>query len=460
LINNLKPLSFDEVKGSWHGKLSANGKEILVIFNFNTIGDDELFCNINIPEQGVTTAYCEEVTFKDGLLRGSLKPFEASFAGHIDKDGSIIGCWRQNGKIFPLHLIRNNDFPTPYRSQVPLKPYPYEEIMVTYKNEKANITLTGTLTLPFNEGPFPAVMLLPGSDLYDRNYTYQSHSPFLILADYLTTKGIATLRIDSRGVGGSTGEPILPSLTDLADDAKCGINYLSQCTKIDAQKIGIIGHSGGAIVADIVATSSPQKVAFIIRLAGPGISSQEILCQQVRGLFTPIFEKVEIECRIKEKLGQIFDIIVGEKENNQAIDKINQIINEMEPSDLSLNMGEQEFRNVKLSLLSIFCDLAKISWARSFLLHNCQEVIKRIHCPVLALNGECDRQVSSKENLNVIALSLSEGQNKFFKVLEMPKLNHMFQTDYSGGQKNYGEIEETISYSVLKIIADWIVTLT
>jgi hypothetical protein len=78
---------------------------------------------------------------------------------------------------------------------------------------------------------------------------------------------------------------------------------------------------------------------------------------------------------------------------------------------------------------------------------------------VLALNGADDRQVSSKENLCAISLALSEGQNKCFKVLELPAFNHMFQSDNSGGQKSYGEIEETISYSVLKIIADWILSL-
>lgn len=457
LVNNSKLYNFNEIKGYWQGKLPSNGKEIIIIFNFSRLDEDELLCSISIPEQGLTTAYCEEVTFKDGLLRGILKPFEASFAGHIDKDGSIVGCWRQNGNIFPLHLVvQNNNFPTPHRSQVPLKPYPYEEIQVVYENGRTNLTLTGTLTIPFNEGPFPVAILLPGSGLYDRDYTYQSHTPFLILADYLTTKGIATLRIDSRGIGGSTGDPILPTLEDLADDIKCGINHLNMCTKIDPKKIGIIGHSGGAIVADIVATS--QNIAFIIRLAGPGISSQKILHRQVREVCTTTLEEDEIEYLLKEHLEKIFKTIVDEKEDNQTISKIKQIINEIDALHLPLNAKKQDVENIKLGLSSIFCDFTKISWTRSFLLHNCQDVIKQIHCPVLALNGEYDRQVSSKENLNAITLALSKGQNKCYEVLEMPHLNHMFQTDYSGGKKNYGEIEETIAYSVLKIIADWIIT--
>jgi hypothetical protein len=337
MINNLTLCGFSEITGSWQGKLTQKGAELLLIFNFSIINEDELLCCINIPEQNITSAYCEEVTLKDGLLRGNLKPFDASFVGHIDRDGSIVGCWRQNDNTFPLVLVKNNDYPTPYRPQTPLKPYPYKEIPLTYKNEKAKITLTGTLTMPFIGEFFPIVILLPGSDVYDRNYAYQSHFPFLVLADYLTTKGIATLRMDSRGVGESTGEPILPTLMDLADDVQCGIHYLlNNCPKIDAQKIGIIGHSGGAIVADIVA-SSHQNIAFIVRLAGPGISSREIFCQQVMGLFPSIFKKGEIEYYLREHLEKIFNAIVAEKENDRAIDRIRQIIDEMDLSFLPLN---------------------------------------------------------------------------------------------------------------------------
>ena len=108
------------------------------------------------------------------------------------------------------------------RPQNPVKPYPYREEEVSYSNPAAKIQLAATLTIPPGKGPFPAVLLMSGSGPHDRDESIAGHKPFLVLADYLTRKGIVVLRADKRGVGKSTGDYSKAVMADFASDARSG----------------------------------------------------------------------------------------------------------------------------------------------------------------------------------------------------------------------------------------------
>ena len=105
------------------------------------------------------------------------------------------------------------------------------------------------------------------------------HKPFLVLADYLTRKGLAVLRADDRGVGKSTGRYAAATTADFATDAEAGLKYLKTRREVDPHKIGMIGHSEGGIVAPIVAVRDPEDVAFIVMMASPGLRGDDILCE-------------------------------------------------------------------------------------------------------------------------------------------------------------------------------------
>jgi hypothetical protein len=123
--------------------------------------------------------------------------YEATLA----EDGtSMTGKWKQGGAELPLTLKRVKKVAEPKRPQEPMKPYPYREEEVTYENKAGGSRLAGTLTLPRGSGPFPATLLITGSGSQDRDETVMGHRPFLILADALTRRGIAVLRVDDRGV--------------------------------------------------------------------------------------------------------------------------------------------------------------------------------------------------------------------------------------------------------------------
>jgi fermentation-respiration switch protein FrsA (DUF1100 family) len=98
------------------------------------------------------------------------------------------------------------------------------------------------------------------------------------------------------------------------------------------------------------------------------------------------------------------------------------------------------------------------AWYRFFMGYDPQLDIRKVTCPVLALNGEKDRQVVTK--LNVPALRRALPSNKLNTVKTYPDLNHLFQHCKTGMATEYGEIEETISAEALKDIADWILRIT
>src|SRR5215813_14211697 len=152
------------------------------------------------------------------------------------------------------------------RPQEPKKPYPYDEEEVGYENKRDGVRLAGTLTLPRGKSSFPAVILITGSGPQNRNEELLGHKPFLVIADYLTRQGIAVLRVDDRGVGGSTGSNANSTSENFAADVLAGIEFLKGHKGINPKQIGLTGHSEGGLIAPMVAAQS-NDVAFIVLLA-------------------------------------------------------------------------------------------------------------------------------------------------------------------------------------------------
>ena len=191
----------------------------------------------------------------------------------------ISGTFKQGVGATPMIFKRVAEAPKLNRPQDPKKPYPYDEQEVSYRNEKDNIKISGTLTLPRGGGPYPAVLLITGSGSQDRNETIAGHRPFLVLADHLTRNGIAVLRVDDRGMGGTDIGSLSATSENFAEDVLAGVNFLKQRKEIDPKMIGLIGHSEGGMIAPMVAARS-NDVAFIVLLAGPGQRGEDIIYTQ------------------------------------------------------------------------------------------------------------------------------------------------------------------------------------
>ena len=127
------------------------------------------------------------------------------------------------------------------------------------------------------------VILISGSGQQDRNETIFGHKPFLVLADYLTRRGIAVLRMDDRGIGGTTGNPALATSEDSAGDVLAAVAFLKTYASTNRSRVGLIGHSEGGLIAPMVATRS-KDVAFEVLLAGTGVTGEQILYEQAATL--------------------------------------------------------------------------------------------------------------------------------------------------------------------------------
>ena len=162
--------------------------------------------------------------------------------------------------------------------QAPATP-PYQEEEVTFTN--GDVKLAGTLTVPAGK-PHAAVILLTGSGAQNRDEELLGFRPFRVIADHLATDGLAVLRYDDRGVGGSTGSVLASTTHDFARDALAGIRLLK--TRLGGSTpVGLLGHSEGALAAAIAAAET-RDVAFVVWMAGPGERGDAVLRRQAEDL--------------------------------------------------------------------------------------------------------------------------------------------------------------------------------
>ena len=348
------------------------------------------------------------------------------YEGTLNTEGSQIdGRWMQGRASLALMLRR-------IKPQEPERPYPYLDEEVTYRNAQDAVTLAGTLTLPPTGGPFPAVILITGSGQEDRDESLFGHRPFLVLADHLTRRGIAVLRVDDRGVGGSIGDVSQATSEDFARDVLAGVEYLKTRREIDPRRIGLIGHSEGGIIAPLAAVDS-NDVAFIILMAGPGVPGDLLLEGQIAALMKADGASQAAIDAVLQEQRRVIGIIKSETDPNRA---------------------QESLRNAGYSEAQVQAWTTK--WFYFFVTHDPRETLRQIPCPVLAINGSLDLQVLASVNLPAIEQALREGGNPDFTVKELPRLNHLFQTAQTGNLGEYAMIEETMSPVALETMATWI----
>lgn len=441
------------IEGIWQGKLKIPGIELTIVFKISENPDGTLTATMDSPDQGATGIPVEEVIFIDNTLRLEVKSAGGVFEGKVSEDFLVIeGEWKQSGQTLPLTLKRVDKAVEILRPQVPKKPYPYIEKKVAYTNLKAGVKLVGILTLPSDKGVFPAVLLITGSGPQDRDETIYGHHPFLVLADYLTRQGIAVLRVDDRGVGESTGDFSQATSEDFASDVLAGVEYLKTCKEIDPKKIGLLGHSEGGLIAPIVAVKSPD-VAFIVLMAGPGLTGEEILYLQGALISRAMGVSEEDIIKKRQFNEKIFSVLIEEEDSEIAEERLRQMFEE----DWE-KMSDEEKEQIGDSEVFLEAQLQNLlsPWLKFFLTYDPKPTLSKVKCPVLAINGEKDLQVPPKENLSAIEEILKAGGNQSYTIKELPGLNHLFQTAQTGLPAEYVKIEETISPVALKIVGDWI----
>jgi len=184
------------VEGNWLGTLEAGGAKLRIALKIQK-AENGYTAKFDSVDQGAYDLPIDSIVLDGNKLTFSAAKFGVDYVGTLNEAGDeITGTFNQGPNSFPLVFKRTTEAAKLNRPQDPKKPYPYDEVEVSYRNEKDNIKIAGTLTVPRGGGPYPAVLLITGSGSQDRNETIAGHRPFLVLADHLTRNGIAVLRVD------------------------------------------------------------------------------------------------------------------------------------------------------------------------------------------------------------------------------------------------------------------------
>jgi len=329
------------------------------------------------------------------------------------------------------------------------EPIPYKEEEVVFTNTNNDITLAGTLTLPEKSGRHPAVVMLTGSGPVNRDEEAFGMKPFRIIADHFTRKGIAVLRYDSRGVGGSTGEVYQSTIFDFAEDTLAAIGYLKTRTDINPAQIGLCGHSQGGAVAPLAASQS-KDVAFIICISGFGHIGEEIFIAQNEfiGRADGAAEKEIKEYSKTYKL--LFNLI--RKGASEA--KIKSELMTLNRKKIE-SKSEEEKRTLK-SKVNCMVNLFNSRWFKFFLDYDPKLALEKVKCPVLLIFGELDLQVPAEINKKSMVEALKRGGNNDYTVKIFPKANHLFQSAKTGSPSEYPNLAKEFVPGFLDFMSDWI----
>ncbi len=412
----------------------------------------------NVPLRDVVVT-AEEVKFTM-VAQGSPPQAWAIFEVALKPDGSVDSAsMTQFSQQFPVTIRRMAEGEDPMadaRPQTPRPPFPYSQRELSIVNGADGTRLVGTLFTPGKPAAqeivaserHPAVIFITGSGPQDRDETIMGHKPFLVIADHLARNGVASFRMDDRGVGGSTGDVFKSTIYDFASDIQAAFGALKIQPDIDPNRIGLIGHSEGGAIAPLVASDVPE-VRFIVLLAGTGVPGREVMTHQA-GLLMKAAGADEESLAAQEKAHRALMDAVTTGADDAAIDAaIRELI---KAQALEQKIPEDQ--------LNRFVEAQKSQlttpWLHSFLIYDPRVPLRSVRCPVLALNGERDLQVDPAQNLSEIEKVLKEAGHMDVTAQVMPGLNHLFQPSETGSPLEYGEIRETFDTETLALMTTWI----
>lgn len=433
-------------EGTWLGTLDAGAVKLRVAFHITRGADGALHATFDSLDQGARGLAVAEVTYQPPHLHLALARPAAQFDGTLAGD-TLTGTWSQ-GQGLALTLARVDQIDEPRRPQLPRRPFPYreEEVAIAVRAtppdpaHPAPITLAGTLTLPPGDGPFPAVVFVTGSGPEDRDETVFDHKPFLVLADALTRRGVATLRVDDRGVGKSTGSAERATTLDFAGDVEAELAWLAARPEIDRRAIGVIGHSEGAVIGPIVATRG-ELARFVVMLAGTGMPGGDVLLAQGALVRKAAGVPAAQIAREQTQSAALFRALRAARTDAEVDAAIARYL----AADPEHQAQAEAIR-----------PMLRSPWLRAFLQLDPASYLAKVRVPVLALAGALDLQVP-KDNLPRIAAALRRARNPDVTTQLLPGLNHLFQHARTGAPTEYGALEETFAPEAIQLVCDWVV---
>jgi len=433
--------------GDWAGEIAAETAKLRIVLHVRT-GPYGTVASLDSPDQLV--AGLPAAIARDGaVVTFSVKAVGLSYAGVLNGDADVItGSSKQGDRSNALVLRRRAVAAAAAaraRPQTPTPPFPYTATEVAF-DSAPGVKLAGTLTLPPGDGPFPAVIMITGSGPQDRDETIVGHKPFAVIADDLTRRGVAVLRYDDRGFARSTGDFAKAGIEDFAIDASAGLDWLSKQPRIDARRIGLLGHSEGGVIAPMVSAHN-SRVAFVVLVAAPGVPLTEVLSAQRAALAPHMGMNADNAAKSQAMFDHAMAAMAGAASDQEA-----------QARAAAVFLAEGKAFGITETTAASAAATISTGWFRGLLAYDPRANLTRLTMPVLAVNGSKDLQLLSAQNLPAIKAATSA--NRDVTVVELPGLNHLLQTANTGAAGEYADIAETVAPSALKVIGDWVVART
>lgn len=411
----------------------------------------EYLGTIDIPAQALSGATLEHVRFtpRQHVAFELSRPGTPSWAGHFNADGTLTCRFEQGDASLPCTMREVGARPPSsaaprHRAQTPEPPFPYISEDVRYASP-AHVMLAGTVSVPPGPGPHPAVLLVSDVGPHDRDAAHFGHAPFLVLADHLARAGIAVLRVDDRGVGGSDAGPPNAGSADLVTDIAAGLDHLKARRDIDAGRLGVIGHGFGAWLATLAARERAD-VRYLVLLAPPARDGQSSLARQ----------------REREALerGASASDAAATASHARAVSAL--LMAEADPARWAAAYAERfalspredgaepQLPHEDAELL----DRALVPGFRDYLREDPVPAFERIDRPVLVLGAERDGELDTAEHWPRLTAAFTRTPQATLTLL--PGLNHWFQAAETGDPSEYERSAETFAPAALEEVARYV----
>lgn len=435
--------SHAQIAGSWRGKLNVTSAYALTLVLHITEEDNQLSATLDSPDQGATGIAISSIDYDTATQQLTFEStvIGARYQGTLKND-TIQGIFVQRGMPLRLDLAREE-----MNKPEELLPYNSKEVSIT----SGDVILSGTITSPKEGGKPVAILLVAGSGPNNRDSQIAQHKPLYDIADYLTKEGYTVLRYDKRGVGKSTGTFAASMLSDLRDDAVVAAQYLRNETQYS--KIGIIGHSEGGLIAEMIAAETPKIADFIVLLAAPGVSGIETIVYQNEVMMAHLIDPKETEAfRLvtQEVMSEIAYNTQSRSEDSLLMrayfDKVLPMVKEDMRAQTKQMVESDQFFTANLNGMT--------PYYKGFLRTEPTKYLSRISCPILAINGSKDMQVEAIANLGAIRKLTRQAEK--VTIVEVEGLNHLFLLCETGLPQEYLYLQPGFAPEVLRIIADWL----
>jgi pimeloyl-ACP methyl ester carboxylesterase len=425
--------------GPWHGALTLFGADIEMTVVISGT-PDSLQGTLDIPSQGVNRSALRDVRARgDSVSFVFPAPGEPARFEGVQRRDSIVGTFRQAGLTAPFRLARGD---APAAVADPSLPYDAEEVRIP----SGAVTLAGTLTRPRGTALVPVLILVSGSGPQNRDENLLGFKPFAILADHLARHGIAVLRCDDRGVGGSTGNFSASTSLDFADDLRAATRFLSKRPGIDRHRIGALGHSEGGIIAPLVAASS-DSIAYLVLLGAPGVRGDSVILDQGERISRALAWDDTLRALNHEAQVRIIHSVQSEQgwdETRVAVEAALRRALRGTPDSTIRTAADAQMKAMQSP------------WMRTFLTHDPRPPLQKVRCPVLALFGQHDLQVAPALNAPPLEHALRQGGNRDVTVRVIPRANHLFQPTDNGNPSLYGSLPKEFAPGLLDTMTSWL----